>query len=249
MSIKDKLMTIAENMSKVYDAGVSQGKQDEYDSFWDIYQKNGTRTNYSFAFAGEGWDADTFKPKYDIIPITAKYIFAVSLRGLDLEQIFKDLGITFDTSGVTALDGFEYLCRDTSPSVLPIISTIGASRLRYTFYNANRLVTIRKLILKDDGSQTFTNVFPNCPLLENLIIEGTIGQNGFDISGSPKLSKESITSIINALSATTNGLTVTLSNTAVNKAFETSTGVNDGANSEEWTTLKATKSNWTISLA
>ncbi len=63
-----------------------------------------------------------------------------------------------------------------------------------------------------------------------------------------KLSKASLTSIINGLSAETSGLTVTLSKTAVNKAFETSEGANDGSTSAEWLALIATKPNWNISL-
>lgn len=220
--------------------GDDTGYKSYYHEFWDSYQQNGERKSYAFAFAGEGWTVENFKPKYDIIvKTTARSMFSVGLAGVDVEQLLIDLGITFDTSGVTSIDGFEYFCQYASPSVLPVISTISTSRLRYVFYHASNLVTIRKFILKDDGSQTFTSLFPNCSRLENLIIEGTIGQNGFDISGSPKLSKASITSIINALSTTTSGLTVTLSQTAVNNAFTT----------DEWNTLIATKSNWTISLA
>ena len=91
-------------------------------------------------------------------------------------------------------------------------------------------------------------MFTNCFQLQNLTIEGIIGQNGFNVQWSTKLSKASITSIINALSETTSGLTVTLSKTAVNNAFETSAGAADGSTSEEWTTLEGTKTNWTISL-
>ena len=63
------------------------------------------------------------------------------------------------------------------------------------------------------------------------------------------LSKDSIISIINALSTATSDLPITLSITAVNNAFETSPGAADGSTSEEWTALIATKPNWTISLA
>ena len=68
--------------------------------------------------------------------------------------------------------------------------------------------------------------------------EGVIGKNGLSFQWSHRLSKDSIESIINALSTTTNGLTVTLSATAVNSAFTT----------DEWNTLIGTRSNWTISL-
>ena len=229
-----------------------KGKQEEYDAFWDNYQQNGTRKSYAFAFAGMGWTPENFRPKYDIKPKTkAKSMFAQvdNMAGIDLEQTFKDLGITFDTSGVTHSDGFDYFVQNASPSVLPAISTVGINRLIYCFNAASDLKTIRKLILKADGSQTFNNTFTGCANLENIEIEGTIGQNGFDIHWSTKLSKASITSIINALSTTTSGLTITLSKTAVNSAFETSEGASDGSTSDEWLALIATKQNWTISLA
>lgn len=36
-----------------------------YDIFWDIYQDNGTRTNYDYAFAGTAnWKNSIFEPKY-----------------------------------------------------------------------------------------------------------------------------------------------------------------------------------------
>lgn len=63
MSIAEKLTTIAENEQKVYDAG----KKAQYDEFWDDYQKNGAKTNYTRAFEGALWTDKTFNPKYDII--------------------------------------------------------------------------------------------------------------------------------------------------------------------------------------
>jgi hypothetical protein len=113
----------------------------------------------------------------------------------------------------------------------------------FTFGTCENLVTIRKLIVEEKTS--FTMAFDSCTSLENIVIEGTIGQNGFDVSWSP-LSKASLVSIVNALSSTTTGLTVTLRLDAVKKAFETSEGANDGMTSDEWLQLIATKPNWTI---
>ena len=120
------------------------------------------------------------------------------------------------------------------------VSRNNGSPLNRTFHSCNNLHTIPKLIVK--STTTYTTPFTNCAALENITIEGTIGQNGFDVQYSTKLTKASITSIINALSITTSGLTVTLSATAVNNAFE------GGSTGTEWLTLKATKSNWDISL-
>ena len=81
------------------------------------------------------------------------------------------------------------------------------------------------------------------------LLEGTvIGTNGFNVQWATALPKTSITSIINALSDSTSGLSVTFSKIAVDKAFETSNGANDGSASAEWNALKATKPNWIINL-
>jgi hypothetical protein len=89
------------------------------------------------------------------------------------------------------------------------------------------------------------NVFNYCPELEELNISGVIKCNGFDVHWSPKLNKASIESIINALSATESGLTVTFSKTAVNNAFEID--IDDESTwTFEWLALRGTKSNWTF---
>ena len=87
-----------------------------------------------------------------------------------------------------------------------------------------------------DENTLFTSTFIQCNALENLTIDGTIGQNNFNLKDSTKLSKASIESVIDALSTTTSGLTVTFSKTAVDNAFT----------ADEWAALKATKSNWDI---
>ena len=134
-----------------------------------------------------------------------------------------------------------------------MISFENTKALNSNFTYASKLRTL-SIKLKDDGSQTFATVFTNCYALENLTIIGKIGQNGFDIHWSTKLTKSSIISIINALLDTEEGKTITLSKTAVNKAFETSEGANNGSTSSEWITLITPKSNayngkWTITLS
>lgn len=68
MALEDKLIEIAENEQKVYEAG----KDAYYDFFWDEFQKNGTLTFYGNAFSGYGWTDEIFKPKYPIVtnPVT-----------------------------------------------------------------------------------------------------------------------------------------------------------------------------------
>lgn len=222
---------------KGYKEGLETGAADEYNSFWDNFQQNGKRTNYSKSFA-VSWTKDIFKPKYDIQPTDATEMFRNSEMQIDLVEHLNNLGITLDFSKATVVTGLFQSSLFTHVGEISCVSATGI--LYYTFL-CGTLVTIDKWILKDDGSQGFYNTFNLASSLENITVEGVIGQNGLNLQWSTKLSKASITSIINALSTTTSGLTITLSKTAVNNAF-------GGINTTEWKTLIATKSNWTISL-
>ena len=240
-------LSFPEGMAAELDAVYEAGKQAEYDAFWDAHQNFGERVRYDYAFAGSGWTPDIFRPKYDIRPSVCSYMFAAadaSWEAADLDQLIKEAGIVFDTSMCT---NFTNMFMYSSPRVVPVIDTTGASTLSSMFLNCS-VVEIKGIILRDDGSQNLTNMFRATPGIRKMEIQGTIGQNGFDVS-LLRLDKASLTSIINALSTTTSGLTVTIKLSAVNTAFETSEGAADGSASDEWLALAATKSNWTISLA
>ena len=99
-----------------------------------------------------------------------------------------------------------------------------------------------------------SNCFNRCFALEELqTYYDPNDSNGYltgdlDLQYSTKLSRTSIENLINGSSPITSDKTITLSLTAVNKAFETSEGANDGETSTEWLTLKDTKPNWTFVL-
>ena len=132
-------------------------------------------------------------------------------------------------------------------TTIPQLDTSNGTNFSQMFIGCTNLTTIPQL---DTSKGTnFSHMFSSCTNLTNLTMTGTIKANGMDLHYSTKLSKASIISVINALSDTTNALKVQLSKTAVNNAFETSGGVADGSTSEEWTTLIATKANWTIALS
>ncbi len=233
--------------------GIAEGKQAEYDRFWDLYQDNGARTTYEYAFANWYWDKRTFTPKYDMRPTTASNMFrgfgrtgtgAGDSTNIDLVEHLKTLGVTLDFSQcATFTTCFMYAVIKR----VGVIDTRAASGINQLLASAD-IEQIDELILRDDGSQTFSNVFTGTSTIKEIRITGVIGKNGFNVQWSTELSHDSIVSIINALSTTTSGLSVTLSKTAVNKAFEQLEGANDGASSAEWQDLIATRSNWTISL-
>ena len=200
MSIEEKLTTIAENQQAVFDAGYNKGKAvagggSGDDTFWDTYQNNGERSNYNYAFYSAFWDDTNFKPKHNFRFSTANYVF-YQCGVTDLVAILKREGITMDFSPCTV---FSYAFYSSGLVTLPVINTTKASSLPNTFGQSTRLKSIEKLILKSDGSQTFTNTFTGLSSLEHMIVEGTIGKNGVILSSSSKLDKESLLSVLNAL--------------------------------------------------
>lgn len=220
------------------DEGNEEGKQAQENAFWDTYQQNGTRTDYQGAFGGLGWTNEMFKPKYNMQPTSAYYMFRRSGISGDLVEILENLGVTLDFSECTsALELFSNTYNLTRVGVLDF-SKISGSAIGNCFAWSG-VKTIDKVIVTPN---TRLDNFPGAAQqLESITFEGTIAKPGLDMTYCTKLSKASIISIINALSTTTSGLSITLSKTAVTNAFGSTTA-------SEWTTLVGTKSNWTINL-
>lgn len=248
------LDAMAAAVPQVYEAGYTAGeesqagqyeagRQAQYDSFWDTYQHNGSRTNYDRDFNGTGWTTQTFRPKYDIKPTGAlQSIFRGSNIQGDLPAICGEQGITIDFSGATS--GTEWFFQSKFTHI-GTVDTRGVANLYRFFSMANSLVTVDNIILKEDGTQTTADFLYSCRALENLTITGTIGYS-IDVHNSTKLTRTSIESIVNALSDTATGQTLTLSETAVNTAFGDEN--NYGMDTAQWGQLCDSKPNWTITL-
>lgn len=111
-----------------------------------------------------------------------------------------------------------------------------------------------KVPMFDGGSSysPFHNMFQSCSSLEEVSFVGEIKVGNINLSSCTKLKKASITGLINALSSTpaypgdATYTKITFSTAAVNKAFETSSGANDGASSSEWNSAVSAKSAWNI---
>ena len=234
MSIADKLQTIAENEQRVFDAG----KKAEYDAFWDSFQQNGNRTNYRYGFSGSGWVTETLKPKHVCTPTDAiGMFFLCGYQSGEGMVDFREIADKFDFSKVTDATqvfysaGIDYITADFS----------SATSLSDTF-NCGFISRTTTITLKVTPVTTnFNNTFHYAHALRNLTFtdDSEIACGGLNLKDSPNLTKESIISVINALSDNTTDLTVTFSQTAVNNAFT----------AEEWNALKATKQNWSIDLA
>ena len=226
-----------------FDEGKEEGIQTEYDRFWDAYQEKGKLGVYEQLFSNIKWNDETFKPKYDIIMTGWSNQAFARNRITDLIAALDRCGVILDTSGATDVGS---LFAAASTTRVPEISAVSASNLYGICNVASKLVELQKLVIKDDGSQTFQNSFNNCTSLTTITFEGVIGQD-INFQWSP-LSAASIESVITHLSDTATGKTATFSVSAVNTAFETAEGFADGSSSQVWLDLVATKPNWTISL-
>lgn len=189
MSIAEKLQIIAENEKKVYEAG----KQAEYDVFWDVFQDGGNRTNYNTVF-NEYWNETNFKPKYDIKIVGGGKEIFYNCKISDLEKILNNCGVTLDTSGMTTT---ETIFGGSSLKVLPVLDFSNVTSIYYTFNNCHTLHTIRKIILPKTAVDCSAYFFNNCYELTNVVFEGTLYRN-FK-AHAPKLSHDSLISLINAL--------------------------------------------------
>ena len=271
MSIAEKLTTVAENQQKVYEAGyekgkaeggggsydegytagiaagVEQGKQAERGAFWDSLQlPDGSAQNYSYAFAR--WPDNILKPTHNVYPTNGQNMFDNFNSGrtpyTDLTTLFKGLGVKLDTSRCTNFNQMFYYAWINR---VPEIDTRAASDISGLFLAATRVVTIDKIILKDDGSQilykdSYGQCFYNCTSLVNVEFEGVIGSN-IDFRQSKKLSAKSMASTVEHLSTTTSGKTAFFSQEAVNNADWSTTEY------ESWSALVDTKPNWSFTLA
>ena len=255
MSISEKLTTIAENEQKVYDAGYEKGNQagydngyiQAYDDYWTAYHTNTEMTNGRHRFYGWEINEKTFRPQKDFTVTDCYRMFTNTSGDYDLVELCEKRGVKMVLKAGTINNSMAMFNGAAVVRIGEVDISVGTGNYwQATFLSCTKLKTIEKLVLSENVYPL--SMFVSCFKLQNLTIEGTIGQNGFNVQWSTLLSKESIISIITALSDTTSGLTVTLSKTAVNNAFETTSGAADGSSSEEWASLIATKSNWTISL-
>lgn len=182
-------------------AGEEIGANEEWNVLWDDIQDFGNRVLYNNGFQNT-WSDATFRPKYDMRPTSAGYMFAgtriADLKGCLEKGGVDGKGVTLDLSNATSVDRIF----SDAPYItyIPVISTVSAPHLQNFVYNCKNLISIDELILKDDGSQTFNeNSFKNCNELTEIRISGTIGST-INLQWLKKLSAESYKSIVEHLS-------------------------------------------------
>lgn len=237
-----------------------EGKQAEYDRFWDSFQANGGRTDYQLAFRGYYWNADTLRPKY-----TCKVVGnggASMFERCFFDETDKNNSLLLDIShisiDVTEATDCSAMFQNANVKSVTLIFGDKITSLNNAFTKgggAGKAMDSITLLVPNPNCD-WTNAFAYHNVKELNLLEGTvIGRNGFNVQWATGLSKANITSIINALSDSTSGLSITLSKTAVDVAFAESIlpkaaggSITPGSESIVWQTLIGTKTNWTINL-
>ena len=242
MSITNNVARAKNDYDEVYEAG----KQAQYDEFWDAFQQNGTRQDYKYGFAGNGWRVENFRPKYNLVIGNGISTFQQCKVNASLKEILEELGLSFSvaTSSVTSM------FVDAEFTELPEIDLSRATYIAATFQSMKCLHTL-PIILPTADKVNWNSTFHSCIALVNLSLTGKIynrNGNALNLSWSKLLSKASIENVIECLDTSVVDQYITLSLTAVNNAFETNSGAANGSTSAEWNALIATRANWTINL-
>lgn len=205
------------------------------DVFWDILQCNGKRTDYYYAFARTNFTDDLLKQvKYKIKPLSAESMFRANTNITDIS------GIDMDTSGCTDFSGFCMGCNYlTKVGKLNLENAVITTAM---FSGCPLLTDVGPLIVSE-STVLASNTFLNTLALTTIIFSGPIACD-LAFKRSP-LSRASIENILDHLSTTSQGQTLTLKSGLVDTAFETSEGAGDGRAVFE--SLIADKTNWSFS--
>jgi len=227
-SVDEISITLDEAFITLESNGYESGKKAEYDAFWDAIQNFGNREIYYSCFCGKGWNNDSFKPKYDIVPTNANYLFD-GCGEIDLIGVLERSGVVMDFSKCTS---FNYMLRnDAQIKHFPPIDLSAASHFNDGFRYAPNLESCSFVNVKPVIQ--WSNSFANCTKLVDVTISGEIGK-AISFAQSSKLSTASVQSIIDALADLTGASAQTLT-------FHTTVGGNmtqaqkDAISAKNWT--------------
>ena len=179
---------------------------------WKGVSNNGARTNYESGFLR--WNLNYFYPCSDIKPTNAYNMFGLATNAnvrVDSVERLEQCGVSLDFSRGTTLSRAFYITDFTRIGVVDCRNT---TQLERVFATSLYLHTIEKMIVKAEN--TFSYVFEGTNNLENITVEGVIG-NSISFAGLNKLTHDSLMSIINHLETKTSG-TFTLSIGSTNLA-------------------------------
>ena len=187
MTVAEQLIRAKSDLDEVYAAGKREGSADSVSAFMESYQDSGNRTDYATAFAGTGWNENTFKPTRDITPSNAYMMFRGCAAAVSLPEWLEYHcgGVKLDFSKAT---NTQYLFNNSSFTeigVVDVSGSTGSTPLDNAFTQCKNLVKIEKIVLKTGANAEFSNTFTGCTSLESITFEGVIRKNGLNLQQCP----------------------------------------------------------------
>ena len=194
MSADEKYTTLnEEKIPAVYEAGKKAGQDDMWT---DIVIG---RDNFESQFAY--WQMEYIRPPIKITPSVIGGVVEMCRNNPSL-KVIESAHFDFSKLPTGTANNKSYYYTFYNCSALELVEDIGIGTgepvlmFAYTFGNCSNLHTIEKLTVAE--TTKFSNAFNRCSSLTNLTFEGTIGQNGLNLSWSP-LTHDSLMSTITAL--------------------------------------------------
>lgn len=182
-----------------YNEGLEAGKKAEYDAFWDMFQKNGTRTEYRYAFAYTDWTEEMFKPKYPF-KLAGDNTFAF----LGVQAVWEDKVFEVDTAEAVDL---MWAFRLTKFKRIGKCDLSSATNIQGIFSFCSNLVSIAQIVAHE--SLVWHEAFLYSANLEEVRFSGVIG-NSIGFTDCSKLSVDSVQSVIDHLKDLTGATAQTL---------------------------------------
>lgn len=209
-------MSIAEKFEVIADEVYEKGKKDFEDSLVNYITNNGSRTYYSQAFRTAAFYKDNlidFKGR--CTPTDSSYMF-YNMKGTHV-PLGVDLS-NINTDNADVLNNLFAYCSELLE--IPDLNIPTPKKYSITYGYCYKLHTIHGKIRIDENT-VFSATFREDHALQNIEIEGTIGQNNFDVHWSKKLTKASLLSILKALSLSITETKIITFSTAHQSIIET----------------------------
>ena len=112
--------------------GVDQGRQAQYDEFWDDFQSKGAVKSYMRYFQGAGWSDKTFNPNYDIVTTNLQATFYGNNRItripvlVDISRVTNSNYTSQSFYGCSSLTSLSLKVAETTPWNLNTFQTCSA---------------------------------------------------------------------------------------------------------------------------
>ena len=201
-AIEEKGVAVGDDTIDTYAAKIGEisgGGDNHYDTFWDTFQQNGTRTDYQSAFYGSWWTDEIFRPKYKMQPTRADTMFRQCYI-TDSEKIKQ-----IDFSKCTNISFCFHTLNCEELGVIDLSSINGNVQYMCYYCSAKK---IEKIIIHN-GVNLNGTCFQYCRNLESITFEGEIAYS-LSLSNSSLLNDASVQNIIDCLADLTGKTAQTL---------------------------------------